>query len=490
MYRTAATIEDGIELLAAVFPQYVTRLPLPEPSIEGRTIHALRLRAGEGEDRRGLLVVGGTHARELMNPDAILDLAVDLVTSYDGGTDLVYGGRTWPAATVRAVMDALDVWLLPCSNPDGRHHVMTVDDMWRKNRRNNPGPSIGVDLNRNLDLLWGVVDGNHTSCSASSDTYCGPSAFSEPETRNVRYLLDTRRIHCFVDVHSFSELVLHPWGHAPTQTTDPSQVFTSLPTGTCSWISDPDWAEYMPPRDWTRFTKVAGVIADAMDAVRGRSYTPQSSYALYGTTGSHQDYAWSRHVADPDRQKTYAFTFETGPFVGNNPDSFHPPNPDPIKLEAKSGILALAQQCICAIELIGNRFLGGGEQVAALRRVRDDHLATTEAGQAWIAMYDHLQPALVAAALRDPGMAREAASLVEAAAAVASDRAVLDEDMAASARELLVRVAEHVDGDRLPDLELLRAHLDEVVGRSGRDIIDAMVRRPPRGDGEPDGGKP
>jgi hypothetical protein len=35
---------------------------------------------------------------------------------------------------------------------------MTVDDLWRKNRRDNPGtPCDGVDLNRNLDILWGVT---------------------------------------------------------------------------------------------------------------------------------------------------------------------------------------------------------------------------------------------------------------------------------------------------------------------------------------------
>src|SRR5918995_1221323 len=180
MYRTIAQLDLVTQQLAQSFPQQCTRVLLP----------------------------GGVHARELMNPDMLVELAVHLVTSYRNGTDLVLGARVWPAQDVRVMLETLDVYVLPCSNPDGRHHVMTVDDMWRKNRRVNQGtPCVGVDLNRNADLLWGVTEGQ-TSCAACAETFVGPAAFSEPETRNVRHMLDTYRIDCLVDVHSYSELVL------------------------------------------------------------------------------------------------------------------------------------------------------------------------------------------------------------------------------------------------------------------------------------------
>jgi murein tripeptide amidase MpaA len=272
MYRTVAQLDNLIGLLAAYFPQQCTRLQLPETSVNGNTVYALRMRAGAGENRRGVLLVGGTHARELMNPDALADLAVDLIVSYLGGTDLVLGGRTWTAFDIKIILETLDLYLLFCSNPDGRQYVMTVDNMWRKNRRVNPGtPCIGVDLNRNSDILWGVTEGQ-TSCSPCADTYVGPAVFSEPETRNVRYLLDNYRIDCFVDVHSYSELVLYPWDHAPTQTADSSEVFTTLPTGTCMPIADGNYKEYMTPQDLQRFQTVAGRIVDAIAAVRGRVY--------------------------------------------------------------------------------------------------------------------------------------------------------------------------------------------------------------------------
>lgn len=346
MYRTVAQLDTLTSLIAQTFPDLATRFELPERSVEGRPVFGLRLRAGEGGQRPGVLLVGGTHARELMNPDLLVELAVHLVVSATRGTDLVLGKRTWPAGGLQQMLDTLDLYLVPCANPDGRQHVLTVDDLWRKNRRDNPSTGCdGVDLNRNADLLWGVTEGQ-TSCSPCSDVYAGPSAFSEPETRNVRHLLDTHPIDCFADVHSFSELVLHPWGHAPTQTTDASQRFPFLPTGTCAPLDRLGYAEYMPPQDLQRFEAVAAHVVQAIADVRGRTYTATTGTRLYPTTGTLSDYSYGRHVADPSVHKTYGYTFETGPEADNVRDSFHPPDPEPIKREAESGLLALAQQCL------------------------------------------------------------------------------------------------------------------------------------------------
>src|SRR3954466_9997276 len=101
MYRTIAQLDVLTAALANTSPQIFTRVQLPETSVQGRPVFALRMRAGGGPDRRGVLIVGGTHARELMNPDAIVELAVDLLQSYTKSTDVVYGGKTWPAQDVR-----------------------------------------------------------------------------------------------------------------------------------------------------------------------------------------------------------------------------------------------------------------------------------------------------------------------------------------------------------------------------------------------------
>jgi murein tripeptide amidase MpaA len=483
MYRTVAQLDSLMSLLSSFFPQLCTRLQMPETSVQGRTIYGLRLRAGQGGNRRGVLLVGGTHSRELMNPDLLVELAVDLIVSYRTGNDLILGGRRWPAQDIKLILETLDLYLLPCENPDGREYVMTVDDLWRKSRRDNPGtPCDGVDLNRNLDILWGVTEGQ-TSCSPCSETYVGLSVFSEPETRNVRYLLETNRIDCFVDVHSYSELVLYPWGHAPTQTSDPSQRFTSLPTGTCQPLANPAYKEYMEPRDLQRFQTVAQRIVDAIAAVRGRTYTPQPGVGLYPTTGTHSDYAYSRHIANPTLRKVYGYTFETGPFAGNVRDSFHPPNPDPIKEEAESGLLALIQQCICAIELIGFRLLGGEDQVDGLRRVRDELLATTPAGREWIALFERVQTPLIGVVLADERLSGAAAELVTSAVALLADeQRRLDRELADQARSFLRELEDRgVSRAVRADLRAVGEILEEVgADRPAAEIVREIMARGPR----------
>jgi murein tripeptide amidase MpaA len=482
MYRTVSQINSAIQILSQWFPDFFTRVQLPEPSVQGRAVYALRLRAGGGAGRRGVLVVGGTHARELMNPDAILDLAIDLFLSYANQTGIAYGGRQWSADEVKLVLEALDVWLVPCVNPDGREHVMTVDDMWRKNRRVNAATNcIGVDLNRNADVVWGVAQGQ-TSCSPCADVYCGPSAFSEAEGRNVKYLLDTERIVSFVDVHSFSELVLYPWGHAPTQSTDPSQRLTGLPTGTCSASIPGNYAEYMSPRDVLRFTTVAARIAADIAAVRGRNYTPQTSLALYATTGTQGDYAYARHIINPALYKTYGFTFETGPYTGNAGDSFHPADPSLIKRDAKAGILGLLQQSVCAIELIGIKLLFAGQvDLDALRAVRDNLLATTTAGREWIALFERSQVALLTALMRNPELVEDAGEFIQAITrAVAADGGVLADADARRAVRLVrkLRSATRVQSVRA-DLDAVVAQLEKLAGRRTQECIESLLRSRP-----------
>jgi murein tripeptide amidase MpaA len=481
MYRTAAQIESAIDILSSWFPQYFTKIPLPNASVEGRAISALRMRVGSGGERRGVLLVGGTHARELMNPDAIIELAIDLLLSYDNGTDIVYGGFKFTSEQVQLVLEALDLWLLPCLNPDGREYVMTVDDLWRKNRRINPNTTCeGVDLNRNYDLMWGVTEGQ-TSCSACSDVFCGPEAFSEPETGNVKALLDEHLICCFADVHSYSELVLWPWGHALTQTSDPTRNFTTLPTGTCMPIVQAGYEEYMDPRDLVRFKTVGQQIVDGIQAVRGRVYTNEASIGLYPTTGTASDYAYARHIANPKLGKTYGYTFETGPWTGDAADSFHPADPTLVKLDAKAAMLTLALECICAIDLIGSNLLGRNREISILRTVRDELLASTEAGRRWIELFERRQLRLLPIVLADERLQKEAGALLERAGELLEDgTATIGEKDVARAQSFLQELAELAHEKAVAaELRGLGSVLAQMSERTSREAIEILMKEPP-----------
>ena len=117
MYRTVGQLDSATAILAGWWPSYFTRIALPEKSIEGRTVYAVRLRAGSATNRRGVLMVGGTHSRELMNPDALLEVAIDLMVSHINGSDIHYGGFTMPANTAKTILESMDLWFVPCINP-------------------------------------------------------------------------------------------------------------------------------------------------------------------------------------------------------------------------------------------------------------------------------------------------------------------------------------------------------------------------------------
>jgi hypothetical protein len=246
-------------------------------------------------------------------------------------------------------------------------------------------------------------------------------------------------------------------------------------------IADGNYKEYMTPQDLQRFQTVAGRIVDAIAAVRGRVYTPEPSVDLYPTTGTLSDYAYSRHIADPSHGKVYGYSFETGPYVGNAPDSFHPADPEPIKLEVKSGLLALIQQCICAIELIGTRLLGRDDEVQALRVVRDQLLGTTPAGREWILLFERVQAPLTGIVLADERLARQAAAVVAAAGRLAaSEEAILGRDEAGQAAALLDELEGRVTEPGLRrDLRLVRAQLERGEGRPISEMLRTLMAQGP-----------
>lgn len=483
MYRTVAQLDSVMGTLAAFFPQLCQRVELPNRSHQGRPIYALRLRAGGGGNRRGVLIVGGMHARELMNPDAIVELQMDLVLSYLNQTGRSYGGAHWSALDIKVILETLDIWMLPCANPDGREYVITTDNLWRQNRRDNPGTECdGVDINRNCDFVWGVT-GPNTSCSPCFNTYVGPDRFSEPESRNIEFLCDTHQINVFVDVHSFSELILHPWGHAPTQTADPSQRFMNLATGTCAPLNPPGHQEYMSPQDELRFRTVAERIADAIRAVRGRNYTRKSVYQIYAgaTTGTCTDYVYSRHIANPGLQKTHGFAFETGPDTGNGLlASFQPTDPTPVKRDTKAGLLSLIQQSGCAIEFIGSTLLG--TSVQAIRDVRDETLPATDGGRGWIDLFERVQFPLLGVVLSDPKLLREALSLLKRVQELTAkkDKArVSAKDVTRGLAFLEALEARGTADSVRNDLALVRRQLKKAGGQSLSVILKQLIRSKP-----------
>jgi hypothetical protein len=238
---------------------------------------------------------------------------------------------------------------------------MTTQPLWRKNRGpNQPGSSCadsfdtgpGVDINRNYDFLWDFETHLHpgaglvVSDQPCDSVYHGPAAASEPETRNVVSLLDqVGSIRYFIDIHSFGEWILYPWGDDQNQSATPSENF-----GNAAWdgqrgLFNDAYGEYIPAGDESHHVTLANALFDGIHDAHGRSYTIAQSAELNGvyiTTGTADDYVYSRHLADPSKPKVYGYTLEWGPERGSIAKSFHPDYPDmvPIIEEVTAGLLS------------------------------------------------------------------------------------------------------------------------------------------------------
>jgi murein tripeptide amidase MpaA len=252
----------------------------------------------------------------------------------------------------------MDIVLLPQVNPDGRRFSMDRHPFWRKNRR--PAPrgkdhrSIGVDLNRNFPFLWRydrhfapkTVQSSHKP--GDYETYVGPRAASEPETRNVIWLLDRfPNIRYYVDLHSYGETILHSWGSDDNQFRNPRMSFRN-PTfdGKRGRIHDQGYREYIPTADQEEAIRTGRQMAAAIELVRGRKYQVKQSVGLYPTAGASDDYAYSRHFVDPRKGKLIAYTIEWGRSHASTP--FHPPYPEMRKVmrEVSAGLLAVCLRAL------------------------------------------------------------------------------------------------------------------------------------------------
>src|ERR687898_916475 len=107
---------------------------MPHGTWEGRTWSALRINDGGGGGL-GVYLLGGVHAREWGSPDILINFVQVLTDAYRTGTGITQGGASVGADEVQRIVSTLDVVVFPQANPDGRHHSMTLDPMWRKNRR-------------------------------------------------------------------------------------------------------------------------------------------------------------------------------------------------------------------------------------------------------------------------------------------------------------------------------------------------------------------
>jgi carboxypeptidase T len=257
-YHTVATLEEDLRRLAEQHPD-IAELHEIGRSVEDRPLWALRIGERRGSSRK-VAFLGCHHAREWVSVEVPYLLAEHLLGNAS-------------AEPVRRWLQEGEIWVAPMVNPDGHHHTGTSPDnrLWRKNRRRNRDGSIGVDPNRNYGYMWGTLDVSTSSHVPRDETYVGPRAFSEPEVRAVRDLVARERFAGVLTYHSYSQLILYPWGH------------TAKPIK--------DQADLLGVRD------LAQDMEQLIRKVHGKTYVAQQSSELYPTAGDTTDWTYGEYDA-------------------------------------------------------------------------------------------------------------------------------------------------------------------------------------------------
>lgn len=285
-YRTWADFDADTRQLAADNPDFVELIELPHQTHEGRTVVGLfisgDLENGRTDGRPSSLIMGLHHAREWPSAELTIMFAYDIIQSYnDGDKEIV------------DLVNSTNLFVIPVVNPDGYVRSRETISDWvvplpgaaaaageyayhRKNMRPHASPlsptglatGQGVDPNRNYPMYWG---GAGTSDSTGSSTYRGPAPASEPEIQNVLDLLRSNIVTTLITNHTYTELVIRPFGNTLRDTPD---------------------------------EEIVKGHADAMAAING--YASIKGPELYNTTGTTDDWVYGVTGAP-------SYTFEIGP---------------------------------------------------------------------------------------------------------------------------------------------------------------------------------
>ncbi|XP_025236411.1 carboxypeptidase A4 isoform X2 [Theropithecus gelada] len=262
----AVAIEDlqiyhEMDNIAADFPDLVRRVKIGH-SFENRPMYVLKFSTGEGARRPAIWLNAGIHSREWISQATAIWTARKIVSDYQRD----------PAIT--SILEKMDIFLLPVANPDGYVYTQTQNRLWRKTRSLNPGSScVGADPNRNWNASFAGKGASDNPCS---EVYHGPHANSEVEVKSVvDFIQKHGNFKCFIDLHSYSQLLMYPYGYSAKKAPDAKEL-----------------------------DKVARRAAKALASVSGTEYqVGPTCTTVYPASGSSIDWAYDNGIK-------FAFTFE------------------------------------------------------------------------------------------------------------------------------------------------------------------------------------
>ncbi|MET1058386.1 MAG: M14 family zinc carboxypeptidase [Nocardioides sp.] len=329
-YDEPGGIRDQMYAIARANPQ-IAKLVKVGTTVQGREILAIKLTQGARGIRDGkrpaVLYSGTQHAREWIATEVTRRLMTDYVAKWRAND-----------RSVRKLLTTSELWFMPVLNPDGYQYTFDTERLWRKNLRDNNGDGQisvgdGVDPNRNFPSHWGY-DNEGSSPITSSETYRGPSAASEPETKAMVGLFGRIGFHYMVNYHSNGQWLLYNDGWQIGTPTADDPIYYALSGN----LDNPAIKDFHPGLSSDVLYVTNGEIDGyAQEADGTLSWTPELSPGCDGCgfvfpddealveAEFQRNLPFARSVADsavtPDDPKTVT-GIKTKPFYVNSEDAY------------------------------------------------------------------------------------------------------------------------------------------------------------------------
>lgn len=256
------------------------------------TVQGLRIGYHRDGSRIGVLAYSQEHAREWATPLVTLEFAERLLAN--ARTD----------AETKALLENVDVFVIPTVNPDGANYSFNDYNFQRRNLVNHCTGAArdprnrnrwGVDINRNYtvgSVFDGYVGG---SLNCLSDTYAGTGELSEAESSNVIALARSHpNIKFAMNVHSYGGYFMWP----PGAYTVPGRITLPRP-------SIEESAEFLASA-----RRIVGAIQTSRGTVTWPSNTGPVADVLYSAAGNSADQLYYENGI-------FAWDFEVGNDIWN-----------------------------------------------------------------------------------------------------------------------------------------------------------------------------
>ena len=229
-FYTYSEMLEELDQMHQLYPNLISaRLDIKDPNTdddphihqtyEGRFLQWVKIsdNPNQSESEPQILYTAIHHAREPASLQQLIFYMWYLLENYSQDD------------TIKEIVDNTEMYFVPCVNPDGYIHNENTDPegggMWRKNRYNNHG----VDNNRNYSYIDDngneVWNTSGTSNNQNGSTYAGDGPFSEAENKAIRYFVENHNFIIALNNHTYSNLLLYPYGYDYNQPTEDNDIF-------------------------------------------------------------------------------------------------------------------------------------------------------------------------------------------------------------------------------------------------------------------------